>query len=95
MEIAGCYDFKGCFKNKRFKLHDIALGNYEGESGVQVSPARSNGNERQLWLPAFFAFWNGASLAVPDPIPEEINNLADYKAAEAKKDPDKNAPGII
>lgn len=74
------------------RLGDIDLGTYEGESGVQVSPARSNGLENRLWLPAFFAFWNGASLAVPDPIPDEINNVAKYKAAEAAKDADKNAP---
>src|SRR6476659_903396 len=54
---------------------DIPLGDYEGEAGIQVSPARSNDNERQMWLPAFFAFWNGASLAIPDAIPEEINNI--------------------
>lgn len=71
---------------------NITLGDYEGESGVQVSPARSNDNERQLWLPAFFAFWNGASLAIPDPIPEEINNIAKYKDAEVIKNPDKNPP---
>lgn len=71
---------------------EIPLGDYEGELGVQVSPARSNDNERQLWLPAFFTFWNGASLAVPDPIPDEINKVTDYKAAESAKDGDKNAP---
>ncbi len=72
-------------------LSGIPLGSYKGESGVQVSPARSNDNETQLWLPAFFAFWNGASLAVPDPIPEKINNVAKYKEAEAQKTGDKNA----
>jgi hypothetical protein len=69
---------------------EIPLGNFEGESGVQVSPARSNGDEQQLWLPAFFTFWNGTSLAVPDPIPDEINKIADYKTAESKKTGDKN-----
>ncbi len=73
---------------------DISLGHYKGETGVQVSPARSNDNERQLWLPAFFAFWNGASLAIPDPVPEEINNIAKYKEAEVIKNPDKNAPSL-
>ncbi len=29
---------------------------------------------------------------MPDPIPEEINNLAEYKKAEVKKTGDKNAP---
>lgn len=73
---------------------DISLGNYEGETGVQVSPARSNDKERQLWLPAFFAFWNGASLAIPDPVPEEINNLSKYKDDAVIKKPDKNAPAL-
>ncbi len=71
---------------------EIILGDYKGESGVQVSPVRNNDRENRLWLPAFFAFWNGASLAVPDPIPEEINNLAAYKTDQAEKNPDKNAP---
>ncbi|HEX5025714.1 MAG TPA: hypothetical protein VFV68_10595, partial [Agriterribacter sp.] len=74
------------------KIGNIELGSYTGESGVQVSPARSNGIENRLWLPAFFSFWNGASLAVPDPIPEEINNVAEYKKVEAVKNGDKNAP---
>jgi len=73
-------------------LGDIDLGTYQGESGVQVSPARSNGQENRLWLPAFFSFWNGGSLAVPDPIPDEINGITNYKAAESAKDADKNAP---
>jgi hypothetical protein len=74
------------------KIGDVELGAYTGESGVQVSPARSNGQENRLWLPAFFSFWNGASLAVPDPIPEEINNVSKFKTAEAAKNVDKNAP---
>ncbi len=45
-----------------------------------------------MWLPAFLAFWNGTSLAVPDPIAEEINNVAKYKEAEAAKNGDKNVP---
>jgi len=73
---------------------DIPLGDYEGETGIQVSPSRSNDNERQLWLPAFFAFWNGASLAIPDPIPDEINNIAKYKADAALKTSDKNTPAL-
>jgi hypothetical protein len=74
------------------KIGDIDLGAYQGESGVQVSPVRSNEIENRLWLPAFFSFWNGASLAVPDLIPDEINNVTKYKAAEVAKNADKNAP---
>ncbi|MFT3701339.1 MAG: hypothetical protein QM802_03175 [Agriterribacter sp.] len=73
-------------------LGDIDLGMYEGESGVQVSPARSNDTENRLWLPAFFSFWNGSSLAVPDPVPDEINKVAKYKEVSALKDNDKNNP---
>jgi hypothetical protein len=76
------------------KIGDFSLGSFKGESGVQISPARSNGMEKRLWLPAFFAFWNGTSLAVPDPIPEEINNLAKYKTVEVEKTGDKNAPAL-
>lgn len=79
---------------KDLKLDGINFGPYIGESGVQVSPARSNDSENRLWLPAFFTFWNGTSLAVPDPIPEEINNIAKYKEAEVAKNPDKNAPTL-
>lgn len=77
---------------EKLEIGGLNLGIYKGESGVQVSPARSNDTESRLWLPAFFTFWNGASLAVPDPIPEKINNLAKYKEAEALKNPDKNTP---
>ncbi|MEO6931147.1 MAG: hypothetical protein ABI151_05930, partial [Chitinophagaceae bacterium] len=76
------------------KIGDFELGRYEGETGVQVSPSRSNGVESRLWLPAFFSFWNGASLSVTDPIPEEINNITQYKEMQATLNADKNAPAL-
>jgi hypothetical protein len=81
-------------KNTLSLTPEISLGDFKGETGVQISPARSSSNDRQLWLPAFFTFWNGTSLALPDPIPDEINKLTAYKKTQPQTKANNDPPAL-
>lgn len=55
---------------------EIDLGRVEMEMGIQVLPAKhGDGATDNYWLPAYFTNWNGTCLSLPDPLPEEINQL--------------------
>ena len=60
------------------KAGDIDLGTVDAELGVEVSPAK-HGDKDEYWLPAYFSNWNGTCLCIPDPLPEELNQLGEFK----------------
>ena len=60
-------------------LGDLVIGDYAGESVVEVAPARvSPALPSEFWIPPYFCTWRGSSLVLTDPDLTRLHSRAGF-----------------
>ena len=67
-----------CQVQGALQLNGTALGNFNGELGVETPPIRHDPNEADVWwLPMYFTQWRGVSLVVGDAVGAQVTGGPD------------------